>query len=55
MRWIWIDRIVALEKGRRCVALKNVALAEDVLHDHFPAGVRPVSGSKNRPSIGCAN
>jgi len=37
MRWIWIDRIVELEKGRRCVAIKNVSLAEDVLHDHFPA------------------
>ena len=37
MRWIWIDRILELEKGRCCVALKNVTLAEDVLHDHFPA------------------
>lgn len=37
MRWIWIDRIVALEAGRRCVAIKNISLAEDVLHDHFAA------------------
>ncbi len=37
MRWIWIDRILELERGRRCVAIKNVSLAEDVLHDHFPA------------------
>jgi 3-hydroxyacyl-[acyl-carrier-protein] dehydratase len=37
MKWIWIDRILELEKGQRCVALKNVSLAEDVLHDHFPA------------------
>ncbi|MCC7144974.1 MAG: hypothetical protein IT443_00860 [Phycisphaeraceae bacterium] len=37
MRWIWIDRIVELDRGRRCVALKNVSLAEDVLHDHFSA------------------
>lgn len=36
MRWIWIDRIVALERGSRCVALKNVSLAEEHLHDHFP-------------------
>ena len=36
MRWTWIDRILELEKGRRCVAVKNVSLAEDVLHDHFP-------------------
>lgn len=42
MRWIWIDRILELEKGRRCVAIKNVSLGEDVLHDHFPAcGERP--------------
>jgi len=40
MRWIWIDRIVALEKNRRCVAIKNVSAAEDVLHDHFPATER---------------
>jgi 3-hydroxyacyl-[acyl-carrier-protein] dehydratase len=48
MRWIWIDRIVELEKGRRCVALKNVSLAEEVLHDHFPAADRP-DGSR-RPA-----
>lgn len=36
MRWIWIDRIVDLERGRRCVALKNVSAVEDVVHDHFP-------------------
>ncbi len=38
MRWIWIDRIVELDKARRCVAVKNVSLAEEHLHDHFPAG-----------------
>ncbi len=37
MRWIWLDRILELETGRRCVALKNISLAEEVLHDHFPA------------------
>ncbi len=37
MRWIWIDRILELEKARRCVAVKNISMAEDVLHDHFPA------------------
>jgi 3-hydroxyacyl-[acyl-carrier-protein] dehydratase len=40
MRWIWIDRILELEKGHRCVAVKNVTLAEEVLHDHFPARQR---------------
>lgn len=37
MRWIWVDRILELEKAKRCVAIKNVSLAEEVLHDHFPA------------------
>jgi len=37
MRWIWIDRIIELERGTRCVAIKNISLGEDVLHDHFPA------------------
>jgi ferredoxin len=37
MRWLWIDRIVQLDTGRRCVAVKNVSLAEEVLHDHFRA------------------
>ena len=37
MRWIWIDRILELERGTRCVAIKNISAAEEVLHDHFPA------------------
>ena len=37
MRWMWIDRVVELEKGRRLVAVKNVSLAEEHLHDHFEA------------------
>lgn len=36
MRWIWIDRFEVFESGRRAVAVKNVSLAEDHLHDHFP-------------------
>ena len=36
MRWIWIDRFEEFESGVRAVALKNVTLAEDHLHDHFP-------------------
>jgi 3-hydroxyacyl-[acyl-carrier-protein] dehydratase len=36
MRWIWIDRILELERGQRCVAIKNVSAAEEVLHDNFP-------------------
>jgi len=37
MRWMWIDRIIEHEPGQRLVAVKNVTLAEDHLHDHFPA------------------
>lgn len=37
MRWMWIDRVVELEPGRRLVAIKNVSLAEEHLHDHFAA------------------
>lgn len=36
MRWMWIDRILELERGQRCVTVKNVSLAEEHLHDHFP-------------------
>jgi 3-hydroxyacyl-[acyl-carrier-protein] dehydratase len=36
MRWFWIDRFVEFESGRRAVALKNVSLAEEQIHDHFP-------------------
>lgn len=31
MRWLWIDRVVELEPGRRLVAIKNVTLAEEHL------------------------
>jgi 3-hydroxyacyl-[acyl-carrier-protein] dehydratase len=37
MRWMWIDRILELEQGKRCLAVKNVSLAEEHLRDHFPA------------------
>lgn len=36
MRWIWFDRFEEFESGKRAVAVKNVTLAEDHLHDHFP-------------------
>jgi len=39
---MWIDRIVELVPRERLVAIKHVSLAEDHLHDHFPAqGARP--------------
>lgn len=36
MRWYWVDRFVKFESGRRAVSVKNVSLAEEHLHDHFP-------------------
>ncbi len=36
MRWIWIDKFVEFQSGKRAVAVKNVTLAEEHLHDHFP-------------------
>ena len=36
MRWIWIDKFVEFHSGERAVAIKNVTLAEEHLHDHFP-------------------
>lgn len=44
MRWMWIDRIVELEPRERLVAIKNVSLAEEHLHDHFAA-------SPGRPAL----
>ena len=36
MRWIWIDGFVEFVSGERACAVKNVTLAEECLHDHFP-------------------
>jgi len=37
MRWIWIDRFIEFQPGRRAVAIKNVSLAEEHVHDHWEA------------------
>jgi 3-hydroxyacyl-[acyl-carrier-protein] dehydratase len=37
MRWLWIDRVLLHEPGKRLVAVKNVSAAEEHLADHFPA------------------
>ena len=37
MRWMWIDRIIDYEPGRRLVPVKAVSRAEEYLHDHLPA------------------
>jgi len=36
MRWIWIDKFEKFEINQSAVAIKNVSLAEEHLHDHFP-------------------
>lgn len=36
MRWIWIDKFVEFVSGQTATAIKNVTLAEEYLHDHFP-------------------
>jgi 3-hydroxyacyl-[acyl-carrier-protein] dehydratase len=36
MRFILIDRIMAIETGRSIRTVKNVSLAEEYLADHFP-------------------
>lgn len=44
MRWIWIDRFVEFESGKRAVTIKNVSLAEEHLHDHWePYPIMPAS------------
>jgi len=36
VRWVWIDKFVEFESGVKATAIKNVSLAEEHLHDHFP-------------------
>lgn len=36
MRFLFVDRVVALDPGRSIDVLKNVAASEDVFADHFP-------------------
>lgn len=36
MRWIWIDKFLEFNSGESAVSLKNVTLAEEHVHDHFP-------------------
>lgn len=44
MRWIWFDRFVEFSPGERAVTVKNVTMAEDHLHDHFPGfPIQPAS------------
>jgi 3-hydroxyacyl-[acyl-carrier-protein] dehydratase len=36
MRWIWIDKLLEFRSGQFARAIKNLTLAEEHLHDHFP-------------------
>lgn len=55
MRWLWLDRILELDKGVRCVAIRNVTAAEDVLHDHFaPASRGNATKTFHGGPTGCA-
>ena len=36
MRWIWIDAFTEFVPGTTATAVKNLTLAEEYLHDHFP-------------------
>src|SRR5271169_1058662 len=37
MRWIWIDKFVEFTPKTSATAVKNVSLAEEHLHDLYPA------------------
>jgi 3-hydroxyacyl-[acyl-carrier-protein] dehydratase len=36
MRWIWIDKFIEFRSGEFARAVKNLTLAEEHLHDHYP-------------------
>jgi len=36
VRFVFVDRLLALDPGRSIVTLKNVTATEDVFDDHFP-------------------
>ena len=36
MRWFWVDRFDEFVRAKRATAVKNVSLAEEHMHDHFP-------------------
>jgi len=36
MRWIFVDRLLEIKKGKYAKAIKNISMGEDHLHDHFP-------------------
>jgi 3-hydroxyacyl-[acyl-carrier-protein] dehydratase len=44
MRWFWFDRFTEFVSGSHATSIKNVSLAEEHVHDHFPGvGIHPNS------------
>jgi 3-hydroxyacyl-[acyl-carrier-protein] dehydratase len=37
MRWMWIDRFVEFQSGRRAVARKNISIVEEQIDEYSPA------------------
>lgn len=52
MRWMWIDRVIELVPGIKLVAIKNVSMAEEHLHDHFAAEPPGAHGLPDGPPDG---
>lgn len=42
---MWIDRIIELVPRERLVAIKNISMAEEHLHDHFEARAASADGT----------
>ncbi len=38
MRWLWIDCIIEHEANKRLVAIKNISLSEEYIHEHVVDG-----------------
>lgn len=37
MRWMWIDRFLEFQSGRRAVARKNISMSEEQIDEYSPA------------------
>ncbi|MEP3480750.1 MAG: 3-hydroxyacyl-ACP dehydratase FabZ family protein [Fuerstiella sp.] len=36
MRWYWVDKFIEFNSGVSAKSVKNISLAEEHMHDHFP-------------------
>lgn len=46
MRWMWIDQIIEFVAEKKLVAIKNVSLAEEQVHD-YPPPPKQVPGARS--------